>query len=60
MAAMCSLVVSGIDEQMVVILLGDRLRSFLLTTPNNLLELAIINLSALVRRFLSGNVEKET
>lgn len=51
MAAMCSLVVSGIDEQMVVILLGDRLRSFLLTTPNNLLELAIINLSALVRRF---------
>lgn len=60
MAAMCSLVVSGIDERMVVILLGDRLRSFLLTTPNNLLELAIINLSALVRRFLSGNVEKET
>lgn len=39
MAALCCLLVSRTDERMV---LGDRRRRFLRTTPNNLLELAIL------------------
>lgn len=42
MAAMFSLVVCWIDERMVVMLLGDRRRRFLRTTPNNLFELAML------------------
>lgn len=45
MAALCCLLASGTDERMV---LGDRRRRFLRTTPNNLLELAILVGKALV------------